>query len=309
MLSAAAPERLSRQRAEEFRPCYPDRQQRSEQQYDVDRYAPFALPIDIAQVQPQREFVERQRRARAVQKRHEPAGPARPCTHVRADLQQPSISDDEQQQDSPDEVVNVPSADGEIVERAAAGADGMRQNPDDCKRQVERDGGYELAFAMGMRKVLAIDVADPCGAAANRRAEDKQADGERRENNERDAGWMQHERGEHAFRLPCTYAAATAACASSHCSHALIPCLLLDESRTISMSGCTDRAFASASSVLERHVRQQVDFSQHHERRIEEDARILQRLLLAFGDAQQRRSCAPRPDRSWSGRPGCRRSR
>src|SRR5579875_1667690 len=58
-------------------PGHPHRQQSGEDRHGVDRLAPLLGPVVIAQVQPQRELVEGQRRGDPVQRGRRPRSPPR----------------------------------------------------------------------------------------------------------------------------------------------------------------------------------------------------------------------------------------
>ncbi len=91
-------------------------QQRAEQDDGVDALAALLGPVVVLEVQPQRELVERERRAA-------PERAAVTLTSaflVDADLEQPQVPDDQQADDPERHVVDVPAARGDVPERAPA---------------------------------------------------------------------------------------------------------------------------------------------------------------------------------------------
>src|SRR5258705_3089317 len=91
-----------------------DREQAGEYEQDVHAHAALALPVDVLQVQPERELVERERGADAKQDRGEAGDPARTDAH----LEQPHVADDDQNRDAPHQVMELPSARADSVERS-----------------------------------------------------------------------------------------------------------------------------------------------------------------------------------------------
>src|SRR5579863_443959 len=85
-------------------------QQGSKKNDGIEAAAAFARPVNVAQVQPERELVESQRRADAVKNGHQPAGKDRGTARAVADLAQPAIPDHEQNDDSENQVMNVPAS-------------------------------------------------------------------------------------------------------------------------------------------------------------------------------------------------------
>ena len=60
---------------------------------------------------------------------------------------------------------------------------------------------------------------------------------------------------------------------------------------------------------VEGDVRKEIDLVEHHLARFAKHVRVLERLVLALGHREDRRSWPPRPGPSSRDRPGCRRSR
>src|SRR4029077_11801768 len=90
-----------------------DREQATEQNHSVDTRASLPGPVHVLEVEPECEFVERERGGPAVQHRRE----FRQCvvgTRCRpgVDLDEPEIARAEETGDAEDEVMEVPAAHG-----------------------------------------------------------------------------------------------------------------------------------------------------------------------------------------------------
>ncbi len=121
----------------------------------VDALPPLLRPVDILEVQPERELVERQRGADPEQDR------VRLAVVVRrqADAE---VAADEQQQDARHEVVQVgAAAGGDVAEdpRVAAGANRVRDEPDRPERDQEREQHEDLGLLLGIHDVVAVGIA------------------------------------------------------------------------------------------------------------------------------------------------------
>jgi hypothetical protein len=107
-------------------------------------------------LQPERELVERQRRADAVDERGEPRED--PATD--AHLHQPEIAD-QQQHDYPEhEVVDVRRPDVDVVEGAPIVADRVHDDACDRERDEEPDRGEKQPFPPRIAEVVAVEVPD-----------------------------------------------------------------------------------------------------------------------------------------------------
>src|ERR1700722_3860793 len=108
-LLAARPKQRSAPRAH--------REQCPEQNNGVDAGASFAQPVYVAQIQPEREFVERERSACSIENRHQPADKDRRVIRARADFGQPAVADQKQNHDADHQMMNVASAHLDEVKR------------------------------------------------------------------------------------------------------------------------------------------------------------------------------------------------
>src|SRR5712691_6488262 len=131
-----------------------DREQAAEDEHDVDAHTALALPVNVLQVQPERELVERQRGADAEEDRGEAGDPARPDAH----LEQPHVADDDQYRDAPHQVMDVGSARADVVERADAGADRDRDRAHDPERQKKRQRSEEKPLPPLVVEVESIEL-------------------------------------------------------------------------------------------------------------------------------------------------------
>jgi hypothetical protein len=81
------------------------------------------------------------------------------------------------------------------VERPPAGADRVRQDADQCKRGVERDGREHLPLAMPVLEVPAVDLADARAARVDPRRQHTDREREHAEDGDRDTGGVDHRPG------------------------------------------------------------------------------------------------------------------
>src|SRR6266545_6566471 len=102
---------LAGNRNEELAAPEAERQRRKEQNHGVNAFPSGARPINIGQIEPQREFIQRQRRADAIKYRCQPR-PAAGCSFdARADLNEPEPADEQQDQNSEHQMMNMRFAD------------------------------------------------------------------------------------------------------------------------------------------------------------------------------------------------------
>src|SRR5438477_8026326 len=122
----------------------PGRQEPGEDEHGVDALAALPLPVHVAKVEKQRELVQRERRTDAEEDGGQAGDPAR----ADADLQQPHVPDQEQEQDAPHQVMDMePAAGRHVVERADTGADHRSDRADDAERDEKGEGGEEEPLA------------------------------------------------------------------------------------------------------------------------------------------------------------------
>ena len=96
----------------------PDAEQRPEEHDGIDALPPLSRPIHVLQSEPQREPVQRQRRADAVEQGCQARRPVEGATDPGADLGEPEIADAEEEENAPHQVMEVGAPDDDIVERA-----------------------------------------------------------------------------------------------------------------------------------------------------------------------------------------------
>src|SRR5438128_9217270 len=104
-LPSQRPSRLADERVEEPPTPSPHPEERPEENHGVDALPPLSLPIHVLQPEPERELVQRQRRADAVEQRREPRRPVQRPADPGADLREPEIADTEQEEDAQHDVV------------------------------------------------------------------------------------------------------------------------------------------------------------------------------------------------------------
>src|SRR5262245_53837472 len=112
-------------------------QETAEQQTRVDALAALAAPVDILQVQPQSELVERQRGSQSVQQCHERRRAARGLSDAEAGLRQPHVANDQEDQHTPNEMMNMDTPDDDVTKRPSLGVNRVRDAAEDAKRQQE----------------------------------------------------------------------------------------------------------------------------------------------------------------------------
>ena len=133
------------QAAEERRAPGAHGQQAAEEDDGVDAEPPVR-PVSIRlQVQPQRKLVQRERRAHAVAHRHQPAEEDRERRVRPSQVQQPAVADQQQDQNAPDQVMNVPSVDHHPLKMSLMVHDPVDQNAHAHKGDQEGDRGDEHA--------------------------------------------------------------------------------------------------------------------------------------------------------------------
>src|SRR5262249_5566746 len=121
--------------------------------HNVDRTASLLLPVDVFEVEPQRELVQGQGGADTEEDRHSCATDA-VLQRVR------QVAGDQHQQDPGYQVVQVRLADLDVAERSPSLVDQVRDSPDDRESYEERDEDPERLFLVLVDDVVAIAGAD-----------------------------------------------------------------------------------------------------------------------------------------------------
>src|ERR1700693_3569474 len=146
--------------AEEGAAPDPDRQDAGEDHNRVDALPARPGPVDVLEVDPERELVKSQRRADAIRHRSD----AREKAGAGAGFDQPDVSDDQEQEDAPHQVVNVQSAARDVVKRADPGSDHVGDPAHDRERDEKSDRGQEQplpALVLEVENVAPLERAQP----------------------------------------------------------------------------------------------------------------------------------------------------
>jgi len=132
--------------AEKRRAPEADGQQTAEDDDGIDADASGAGPIGIRlQVQPQRKLVQCERGAHTVAYGHEAAEKNGKLGVIPPQVKQPSVTDQQQNENAPHQVMNVEAVHRDPLERAMLMHDQPNQNADAQKGDEERDRGNEHA--------------------------------------------------------------------------------------------------------------------------------------------------------------------
>ena len=134
--------------AEEGRAPCGDAQQTAEEDDGVDAFATGAGPVGTGfKVKPEGEFVECEGRADAVADGHEPAEENRQFGVLLSQVEQPSVADEEQDDDAPNKVMDVVAAHGNPLEGTCLVDDGADEKANSREGEKECDGGEKCASA------------------------------------------------------------------------------------------------------------------------------------------------------------------
>jgi len=178
-------QRFPSQRAKKPAPNQPDDQQRSEQQDGIDALSALTFPVHILKIQPKREFIQSQGGAYTIQKGHGASGPSRARALIGSNLKQPTVTHNEKEQNSPNQMVNMLAADLEVVKGPPARANAMCEQSNDRKCQEERDSGHQLAFAMAIADVFPVQLANPLPSSPDEAGKDNECEYSCRKNEKR----------------------------------------------------------------------------------------------------------------------------
>jgi len=114
-------------------------QQAAKENHRIDAEPPVR-PVSVrVEIQPDRKLIEGQRRAYAISDRHQPAEEDRHGRMRAPEVYQPAITHQQQNQDAPDQVMDVPAMNHDPLEVAFVVHDSMDQNADARKGEQERD--------------------------------------------------------------------------------------------------------------------------------------------------------------------------
>ena len=165
--------------AEDRRSPGTDGEESAKEDDGVDAFAALARPVGCGvEVQPEGELVEGEGGADSVGEGEEPAEKDLHGSVAGADVGELRIAADEEQEDSPDEVVDVAATHLDVTEGANVMGDGGDQKTHGEKGDEEADGGEEEA-ALGAVGDLLVDDLPGFGEAENEqdeRGDDRQED-------------------------------------------------------------------------------------------------------------------------------------
>jgi len=137
-----APHRL--QAAEERRTPRSYGQYAAEQNHGVDADAPIPRPVIVGiQIQPESKFVQGQRCTSSIAHRHQSAEENRKRGMAPPKIEQPSVANQQQNQDAPYQVMNVMSPDHHPSKRPMVVDDEAHDQPHARKRKQKRYRGNE----------------------------------------------------------------------------------------------------------------------------------------------------------------------
>src|SRR5437879_6275823 len=142
-----------------------DRKKRGEDEDHVHADSAGMFPVDVPQVQPERELIQGQGGADAEGE----SGDARHPVRAHSLLDQPDIADQQQDEDAPHQVMDVEAAaGGDVLKRADAGPDQVGDEADEPKRDQKTEGGEEEALAPVALEVERVELGENPQPARNR---------------------------------------------------------------------------------------------------------------------------------------------
>src|SRR6267143_3999607 len=153
LLDRFAADQMLRELAQEWPAPDADGQQGREDHDGVDAHSARPCPVDILEVEPQRELVERQRRGDSVGKRGRAGEPPRSG----ALFDEPDVSDSEEQEDAPHQVMDVKPTAADVVDGPYPGADEVRDAAHDGERDEETERGEKEALPALVLKMKLVD--------------------------------------------------------------------------------------------------------------------------------------------------------
>jgi len=116
------------QAAEERGAHAANKQHRAEKNHGINAQTALAIPVSVrVKVQPKRKLIQRKRRAHAVAHRHHPAHEDRYGRVRAAQVEQPAVAHQQQDENAPHEMVNVMPAHHHPLEMPLVVHDSMNQ--------------------------------------------------------------------------------------------------------------------------------------------------------------------------------------
>ncbi len=162
----------------------------AEEQDGVEAGAAFAGPVELVlEIEPEREFVESERGADAVEQRHQAAGEERGAARAGADFHEPSETHTKKDEDAPDEMVHVGAANDDVMEGSDIVGGGPSGDPGE-RNGSEETGGSEDQTAFGaVADMFMEESADACAV----QAQENKSSGEENSGG-KEPGIIRHER-------------------------------------------------------------------------------------------------------------------
>src|ERR1700743_13513 len=111
-------------------------------------------PVHILQIQPERKLIKRERSAHAIQDREQPAQENGCCRVAGSNLSQCAIAHNEEEQNSPNQVVDMSSIKQHPTERPNMMRDGHDQKAYTDKGNEEAHGSQEKLSSWPIRDTL-----------------------------------------------------------------------------------------------------------------------------------------------------------
>jgi len=121
-----------------------NRQQAPEQHDGVDAFPALRRPIDIGKIKPKSKLVQRQRGAHTIKDRKQPAPKDGRRGGEGSGLIQVSVADAQQDQDAPNQVVDVAATHGDVLEWPDMVLDENNQQADSQESDKEADRRQQI---------------------------------------------------------------------------------------------------------------------------------------------------------------------
>ena len=158
------------------------REQGAEEDDGVDAFAALARPIHVLQIQPESEFVERECGAHSVGNGEQAADKDVLRSGAAAHFRKPCVTDGEQNQNSPDEVMNVLTANHDPSEGTDVMGDAGDEQADAEEGDKEANCGQEEAAARAVGDAGVENAAEVCAVQQEKDGRGDK-DGEDEQNN------------------------------------------------------------------------------------------------------------------------------
>ncbi len=160
-----------------------DCEKRAEQKDGVDARSSLAHEVNVFQIQPQGEFVQRKGRADSIEQRHQTTRKDRRSIATVAEFAEPAVSHSQENQDSDDQVVDMGSFHQNVVKRRDLMANAIDHPAHNGEGEKEADGGEKEPAARTVGNVLVNQGAE--ARAMQERQQDCHHDYENQKKNDR----------------------------------------------------------------------------------------------------------------------------